>query len=123
MGMERNLFEKWIKEASLITMREAGKRVPVVSGRLAMSLRGQASKKVNMRGGGTARRFGGIGLARTPYAKAISLGRYFKKSGKRIKPNTYLRDSRDAAKPKIVAMFNRNIEQWLNRKGFRTSGF
>jgi hypothetical protein len=121
--MERNLFEKWIKESAIMTTREAVRRAPVLSGRLAISLRGQASKKVNMRGGGTARRFGGIVLARTPYAKAISLGKYFKKSGKRIMPKTYLRDAREAAKPKIVAMFNRNIEQWLNQKGFRTSGF
>lgn len=123
MGMERNLFEKWIKESAIMTAREANRYVPVRTGMLAMSLRGQASKKVNLKGGGTARRFGGVVIGRRPYAKAISLGKYFKASGKRIKGNPYLRTAKNVAKPKIAAMFNRNIEQWLNRKGYRTSGF
>jgi hypothetical protein len=123
MGMERNLFEKWIKESAIMTAREANKYVPVLSGRLAISLRGQASKKVTLKGGGTERRFGGVVIARAPYAKAISLGKYFKKSGKRIKGNPYLRTAKNAAKPKIVAMFNTNIEKWLNKKGFNTNGF
>lgn len=124
LGMERNLFEKWIKESAIMTAREANKYVPVRSGRLAMSLRGAASKKVNVRGGERVeRRFGGLVFARTPYALAISLGKYFPKSKKRIRGNTYLRDARENMKPEIARMFNTNIEHWLKQKGFRTSGF
>jgi len=125
LGMERNLFEKWIKESAIMTAREANKYVPVRSGRLAMSLRGGASKKVRIKGSNerVERRFGGYVMGRAPYALAISLGKYFPESKKRIRGNTYLRDARENIKPEIARMFNTNIEHWLKQKGFRTSGF
>lgn len=49
MGGDRNLFEKWIKQAALIAAREATRTAPVSSGRLASSVRGWASKSVNIK--------------------------------------------------------------------------
>jgi hypothetical protein len=114
MGGDRNLFEKWIKEAALIAAREATQTAPRISGALALSVKGYASKKVNIKnfGSGAVDKrmvFGGIissGSARVintisagnvvdsssrgvQYARAVSLGTYHQagttsKSGNRV---------------------------------------
>jgi hypothetical protein len=98
MGGDRNLFEKWIKEGAKVIAREATTTAPSITGRLAASVRGYASKKAfvkNRATGGVDSRmvFGGIvtaGSARVrnvtetggqvttgvQYARAVSLGTY-----------------------------------------------
>ncbi len=101
MGGDRNLFEKWVKEAAVVIAREATVTAPSITGRLAQSVRGYASKKAfikNKVSGGVDSRmvFGGIvasGSARVrntigagnvvdstttgvQYARAVSLGTY-----------------------------------------------
>jgi hypothetical protein len=97
MGGDRNLFEKWIKQAANIGAAEATRTAPVRTGKLAVSIRGYASKTVNIRNSGTGtvdRRmvFGGVitagsGRVRNVvgggnvttgvlYARATSLGTY-----------------------------------------------
>ena len=98
MGGDRNLFEKWVKEAAQVVAREATATAPVLTGKLAQSVRGYASKKAftkNKVTGGVDSRmvFGGIitaGSARVrnvigsastvttgiQYARAVSLGTY-----------------------------------------------
>lgn len=53
MGGDRNLFEKWMKEAAMLAAREATKTAPGETGRLALSIRGWASKTVNIKNGTT----------------------------------------------------------------------
>lgn len=97
MGGDRNLFEKWIKEAAIVAAREAGAMAPVRTGKLAASLRGYASKTVDIKGGsggavdrrmvfggvisagsGRVRNVTGGGTVATGvlYARAVSLGTY-----------------------------------------------
>lgn len=98
MGGDRNLFEKWVKEAAQVVAREAVATAPVITGRLATSIRGYASKKAFVKNkvtGGVDSRmvFGGIitaGSARVrnvvgsaatqttgvQYGRAVSLGTY-----------------------------------------------
>jgi len=96
MGGDRNLFEKWIKEAAMVAAREAATTAPVRTGKLAASIRGYASKSVSIKGasGAVDRRmvFGGVitagsgrvrnvvggGTVTTGvlYARATSLGTY-----------------------------------------------
>jgi hypothetical protein len=98
MGGDRNVFERWIKDASKVVAREATNTAPRLTGRLAISVRGYASKKAfvkNRTTGGTDSRmvFGGLitaGSARVrnvvetgqqtttgvQYARAVSLGFY-----------------------------------------------
>lgn len=45
MGGDRNLFEKWVKQAATMAAREAKRTAPIVSGKLAASIQGYASKK------------------------------------------------------------------------------
>ena len=44
MGGDRNLFEKWMKDAAKVAAREATSTAPKISGKLALSVRGYASK-------------------------------------------------------------------------------
>lgn len=100
MGGDRNLFEKWMKDAAKVAAREATRTAPRINGTLALSVRGWASKKAFMKNkvtGGLDSRmvFGGIitaGSARVrnvvedgqqkevttgvQYARAVSLGTY-----------------------------------------------
>lgn len=98
MGGDRNLFEKWTKNAALVVAREATTTAPRISGLLALSVRGFASKKAFVKNrvtGGLDSRmvFGGVivaGSARVrnvqasteqvttgvQYARAVSLGTY-----------------------------------------------
>ncbi len=98
MGGDRNLFEKWVKQSAIIAAKEATRTAPVISGRLAQSIRGYASKKAFVKNkvtGGVDSRmvFGGLvtsGSARVrnvvgstgttttgvQYGRAVSLGTY-----------------------------------------------
>ncbi len=44
MGGDRNLFEKWMKDAAKVAAREATSTAPKITGKLALSVRGYASK-------------------------------------------------------------------------------
>lgn len=123
MGMERNVFEKWIKESAIISARHMGRLAPVQSGRLFMSLRAYASKKVQLKGGDSKRLFGGLVISRVPYGKRVSFGYYNFKTKQRFKPHPFMRDGRNAAKPSIVRYWNNRIEWWIKKKGFDTNGF
>jgi hypothetical protein len=102
MGGDRNLFEKWVKQSAIMAAREAKKTAPVISGKLAASVQGYASKKAFIKNkvtGGIDSRmvFGGVvtagsarvrnvikggvktGETRTTgvqYGRAVSLGMY-----------------------------------------------
>lgn len=97
MGGDRNLFEKWIKQAIRIGAAEATRTAPVVTGRLASSIRGWASKKVDIKnmqtgavdsrmvfggvitaGSGRVRNVvgGGTNVTGVLYGRATSLGMY-----------------------------------------------
>lgn len=134
MGMERNLFEKWIKQSAILAAREAVKGAPVQSGRLAASIRAQASKKYTSHGA-TKRAYGGVVLGRTPYARAVSYGHYYRagqksvagdrvwRETKRTRGNTFMVKGRERAKPTIVRFWRTKINQWTKEKGFDTNGF
>ena len=98
MGGDRNLFEKWMKDAAMVAAREATSTAPKLTGKLALSVRGYASKKAFVKNrvtGSVDSRmvFGGIisaGSARVrnvvgstgttttgvQYGRAVSLGTY-----------------------------------------------
>lgn len=142
MGGDRNLFDKWIKEASLVAAREATATAPRISGALALSVRGFASKKVEIRNFGTGavdRRmvFGGVmtaGSVRVPYARAVSLGTYRQAgqrsvSGDRVwrttvrgKGNPYMVKAREKKKSYMVTLLNFKLGQYFKQKGFDTHG-
>jgi hypothetical protein len=101
MGGDRNLFEKWVKQSAIIAAKEATRTAPVITGRLATSVRGYASKKAfvkNRQTGNVDSRmvFGGLVVAGSgrvrnviqdgavvgqsttgvQYGRAVSLGTY-----------------------------------------------
>jgi len=93
LGMDRNEFQKYIKDAAIVVAREAARTAPSITGNLASSIRGFASKKVtktvNAGGliglfGGTVQVsrqvYGGVFEAGTPsrvqYARRVSYGSY-----------------------------------------------
>lgn len=101
MGGDRNLFEKWVKQSAIIAAKEATRTAPKITGRLAMSVRGYASKKAFIKNkvtGGVDSRmvFGGLVVAGSDrvrntigaggvvdstttgvqYGRAVSLGTY-----------------------------------------------
>jgi hypothetical protein len=85
MGLERNEFQKWVKQGALIVAARAASIAPVQSGKLAMSIRGYAGKKITPNNAPARYLFGGVIVAQprvpgksTTYAKAVSFGRYYK---------------------------------------------
>lgn len=129
MGMERNLFEKWIKQSAVIAAREATKLAPVYTGRMALGIRGAASKKYTV-AGQTKRAWGGVVVASTPYARRVSYGmrtvagqrsiagdRTWRKTT-RSPSNPYIVKGREKAKPAIVHYWNNVITAWIKQKGF-----
>ncbi len=101
MGGDRNLFEKWVKQSAIVAAKEATRTAPVITGKLATSIRGYASKKAFIKNkvtGGVDSRmvFGGLvvsgsGRVRNvigadgatsqtttgvQYGRAVSLGTY-----------------------------------------------
>ena len=144
MGIERNEFEKWIKESAIISAKHVGMRAPVLTGRLAMSLRGYASKKITFKGGTASKRvFGGVVISQPKaprpatrrdgsavsqdiwreYGRRISFGYYNPRTGKRSRPNPFMKDGLNAAKPSVVRYWNNRINWWIKKKGFDTNGF
>jgi hypothetical protein len=148
MGVERNLFEKWIKEAAIIGAKEAVRTAPRVEGLLLSSIRGYASKSMNIKSRTTGQvekryAFGGVitagSPARVPYARQVSYGMRhvageFAKDYKfgtmrRIwrttistHGNPYIVKAREAKKPEMVELLNRRIKYWIKQKGFETHG-
>jgi hypothetical protein len=135
LGMERNEFESMIKQAAIMVAAKAVKTAPVLHGRLAASLRGQASKKWSSKGV-TKTTYGGVVLGRTPYARRVSYGAYTSGIRKitykgvsidafwnnRSKGNPYMVRARESMKRAIVSMFNQKTMAWIRAKGFETNG-
>ena len=148
MGVERNLFEKWIKEAAIIGAREAFRTAPRINGLLATSIRGYASKSMNIKSRTTGQvekryAFGGVIIAGSParvqYARQDSYGMrhtagqfakdYTFGKTRRIwrttvaaPGNPYIVKAREAKKPEMVELLNRRIKYWIKQKGFETHG-
>jgi hypothetical protein len=85
MGLERNEFQKWIKQGAIIVARQATITAPVQTGRLAESIRGYAGKKITPNNAPARYLFGGVIVAgpnvrgkTTTYGKSVSFGRYYK---------------------------------------------
>lgn len=93
MGMDRNEFQKYIKDAAIMVARQATMTAPSITGNLAKSIRGKASKKITktVSAGGLAgllggtmkvskQAYGGVVTAglpvRVPYARRVSFGSY-----------------------------------------------
>jgi len=130
MGLERNEFQKWVKQAAIIVARRATYLAPVQSGRLAESIRGYAGKKITQNNAPARYLFGGVVIAQPKsetgdksYAKAVSFGRYYPASGIRTKGNPYIRKARDQTRYNVVKMWNTEIGRWIERNGFETTGF
>ena len=130
MGLERNEFQKWVKQAALIVAQRATHLAPRDTGRLALSIRGFAGKKVTPNNAPARFLFGGVVIAQpksntgaNSYGKAISFGRYYPASGKRTRGNPYMRTARDQTRSAVVKMWNTEIGRWIERNGFETTGF
>lgn len=134
MGLERNEFQKWVKQAALIVAQRATHLAPRDTGRLALSIRGYAGKKITPNNAPSRFLFGGVIIAqpRVPgkadsYGKAISFGRYYPANGMRgeirTKGNPYIRNARDQTRSAVVKMWNKEIGRWIERNGFETTGF
>lgn len=148
MGVERNLYEKWVKESALMVANEATKIAPRVTGSLAISIRGFASKRW-VQTSKTTRSlekryaFGGVITAGSPlrvqYSRQISYGMRhvageFAKtnnfgSTRRIwrktvqgRGNPYMVKAREAKKADMVELLNRKMKYWIKQKGFETNG-
>jgi len=142
MGGDRNMFEKWIKEAALVAAREATATAPKISGALALSVRGFASKKINIRNSATGvvnprMVFGGVmlsGSVRVQYARAVSYGTYHEageqsETGNRTwrttvrgKGNPYMVKAREKKKSYMVTLLNFKLREYIKQKGFETNG-
>jgi hypothetical protein len=130
MGLERNEFQKWVKQAAIIVGQRATHLAPVRSGKLAMSIRGFAGKKITQNNAPARFLFGGVIVAqpRVPnepstYAKSVSFGRYYPATGVRTKGNPYMRTARDQTRSAVVKMWNKEIGRWIKKNGFDATGF
>ena len=150
MGLERNEFQKWVKQGALIVAARAASIAPVQNGTLAESIRGYAGKKITPNNAPARYLFGGVVVAQprvpgksTTYAKAVSFGRFYKQSNDfrrlvtiitgntrgvrmesiRTKGNPYIRTAREQTRPQVVKMWNMNISRWIEKNGFETTGF
>ena len=151
MGVERNLFEKWIKESALLAAKEAARTAPYFDGKLGSSVKAFASKTLYIKSRTTGfieKRFafGGVVTAGTPvavpYARRVSYGmhtvagesaiatktngrgyatRVWKKT-MRTPGNPYMVRAREAKKHDMVELLNRKIKYWIKQKGFDTNG-
>jgi len=144
MGGDRNLFEKWIKEAAQVGAREAAKTAPVVTGKLATSIRGYASKSVSIKGpsGAVDRRmvFGGVitagsGRVRNVtgggsvttgvlYARAVSLGTYHQGGTRSISGDrTWRTTVRGRGNPYIVKAREKKKSYMVTLLNFKLSTY
>jgi hypothetical protein len=85
MGLERNEFQKWVKQAAIIVSQRATHLAPRETGRLALSIRGFAGKRITPNNNPARYLFGGVVIAQpkvagqsNTYGKSVSLGRYYK---------------------------------------------
>jgi hypothetical protein len=85
MGLERNEFQKWVKQAAIIVARRATYLAPVRNGTLAESIRGFAGNKITPNNAPARYLFGGLVIAQPnvrgqirSYGKSVSFGRYYK---------------------------------------------
>lgn len=141
MGMERNLFEKFIKEMAILGAKEASRTSPVISGENAMMIRGMASKKYTVNNV-SKRAYGGVILGRKPYSRALSYGMYHQagfearennskrgyatrvwKETVRGRGNPFMVRAREKMKPVAVRLMNLRLKTWIKQKGFETNGF
>jgi hypothetical protein len=130
MGLERNEFQKWVKQAAIIVGQRATHLAPVRSGKLAMSIRGFAGKKVTPNNAPARYLFGGVIVAQpnvpgksSTYAKSVSFGRYYPATGIRTNGNPYMRTARDQTRSAVVKMWNKEIGRWIEKNGFDATGF
>jgi hypothetical protein len=130
MGLERNEFQKWVKQAAIIVAQRATHLAPVRSGKLAMSIRGFAGKKITQNNQPARMLYGGVIVAQpkvpseaSTYAKSVSFGRYYPASGIRTRGNPYMRTARDQTRQAVVKMWNKEIGRWIEKNGFETTGF
>lgn len=137
MGLERNEFQKWVKQAALIVAQRATHLAPRDTGRLALSIRGFAGKKITPNNAPARYLFGGVIIAQPKvprsilqepgepktYAKAVSFGRYYPATGKRTRGNPYIRSAREQTRSAVVKMWNKEIGRWIEKNGFETTGF
>lgn len=150
MGLERNQFQKWVKQAALIVAQRATHLAPKRTGRLALSIRGYGGKKITPNNAPARYLFGGVIIAKArergetdSYAKSVSLGRYYGRSslGLRIGArvigdnrgvrqnairtpgNPYIRTAREQTRSAVVKMWNKEIARWIRKNGFDTTGF
>ena len=146
MGGDRNLFEKWVKDAAKVVAREATVTAPSITGRLASSVRGYASKKAFVKNkvtGGVDSRmvFGGLvvaGSARVrnvaggtdtvitgvQYGRAVSLGTYRvagtrSQTGDRVWRTTY----RGKGNPYIVKARNKKKSYIVTMLNFQLNKY
>jgi len=147
MGVERNLFEKWMKEAAFLAARQASFDAPKLHGVLFTTVRAYASKTMNIKSrttGKTERKYaiGGViqaGSAKVPYARQVSFGmrhvagepaksytfgktRRFWRTTVSTRGNAYMVKAREAQKPNMVQLLNNKIRIWIKQKGFETNG-
>lgn len=149
MGLERNEFQKWVKQAALIVATRATHLAPRQTGRLALSIRGAAGKKITRNNRPAQYLFGGVVIAQPKvpgksdtYGKAISFGRFYKKSdlglrlGSRVfkdsrgvrqqnirtPGNPYMRTARQQSQSAVVKMWNNEIRKWIEKNGIETEG-
>jgi hypothetical protein len=130
MGLERNEFQKWVKQAALIVAQRATHLAPRQSGRLALSIRGYAGKKITPNNAPARYLFGGVVIAQPKqrgatdsYGKSVSFGRYYPATGVRTKSNPYIRTARDQTRSAVVRMWNKEIGRWIEKNGFDATGF
>lgn len=130
MGLERNEFQKWVKQAAVIVAQRATHLAPVRSGKLALSIRGFAGKKITQNNAPARMLYGGVIVAQpkvpsdpSTYAKSVSFGRYYPASGIRTKGNPYMRTAREQTRQAVVKMWNKEIGKWIENNGFETTGF
>ena len=124
MGTDRNLFEKWVKQAAQIGANEAKRTAPRRTGKLANSVKGYASKTVDIKnystgtvdrrmvfggvitaGSGRVRNVKGGGTVTTGvlYGRATSLGMYHEAGEKSFTGNRVWRTTvRGRGNPYIV---------------------
>lgn len=149
MGEDRNLFDKWMKEAALVAAREAVRLAPKSTGKLATSIRGWASKTLIIKsrtGGQPQKRFayGGVitaGSGNTQYGRATSYGMRHQAGREALsnnstrgyatrtwlesvkgRANAFMIRARENKKPYMVTLLNYRLKQYIEKKGFSTSG-
>lgn len=150
MGGDRNLFEKWVKQSATMAAREAQKTAPIISGKLAASVQGYASKKAFIKNkvtGGVDSRmvFGGLvtsgstrvrnvikggvrtGETRTTgvqYGRAVSLGMYHVAGERSISGNRIWRTTvRGKKNPYIVKARNKMKPAMVRLLNFQLNNY